>query len=163
MEYEKPSWLDEMPGTFNAETKTIAAVVSVRPIDGDEIARKLPRGFVEAYGYLHQQALADSAGMNGGRGYDEVSDNRVKGGAKAPKKYGSGRTPLKSSRADGYLDAVNRKLRRIGREIKGFIEHNSPNAEMRQCSGRKCRRFADAEWLFCPWCGANTENIEGVK
>jgi hypothetical protein len=160
--YKGPKWLDEMPGSSIAAVE-VQRLMEPRPIDGDEIARKLPRGFVEAYSYLHSQALADAASLNGGRGYDETSDNRIKGGAKPPKKYGSGRAPLKSTRADGYLDTVNRKLRRIGREIKGFIEHNSPNAEMRQCSGRKCRRFADAEWLFCPWCGASTENIEGMK
>lgn len=167
--YKGPDWLDEMPGSSiddaNAadHQRQLQDRLTVRPVDGDEIVRKLPNGFIEAYGYLHSLALADSASMNGGRGYDEVSDTRIKGGAKPPKKYGSNRDPLKSSSANGYIDTVNRKLRRIGREIKGFIEHNSPNAEMRQCSNRKCRRFAEAEWLYCPWCGYRTENLKGMS
>lgn len=165
MTYKPPNWLDEMPGTSKVSSGRSGQASSsqVRPVDGDEIARKLPRGFVEAYSFLHQAALSDSASMNGGRGYDETADTKIRGGAKAPKKYGSGRAPLRSSSADGYMDSVNRKLRKIGREIKGFIEHRSPNAEMRQCSSRKCRRFSDPEWLFCPWCGSATENIEGLS
>lgn len=170
--YRGPEWLAEMPGSSqtpvnsNSSNGARAASTSqshVRPVDGDEIARKLPPVFVEAYSFLHEQALADSASMNGGRGYDEVSDTRIKGGAKAPKKYGSNRAPLKSQAASGYIDTVNRKLRRISREIKGFIEHNSPNAEMRQCSSRTCRRFADPEWNYCPACGARTENLKGLS
>ena len=54
-----------------------------------------------------------------------------------------------------YRKKIDRRLRRIAREIEEFLaggNGESLKSGKRKCGGR-CRKIGDPEWLFCPRCG----------
>lgn len=73
-----------------------------------------------------------------------------------------GAAPQKGKRSSGReLDEealalksrIDRKLRRLAREIKGGAAE-----KMRRCTGARCRRWCDPDWIYCPWCGSATSD-----
>lgn len=106
--------------------------------------------------------------LGSGRGYDE---NDLGLGARSPERLssaaldyrgsavqprqGTSRPLLRSEVAVQYRSKLDRKLRRIGREIESFLtekEFGRKVSVVRQCSG-KCKKFGDADWNYCPNCG----------
>lgn len=98
---------------------------------------------------------------------DIRSVHRTPGGGGAS---GGGDVPLRSEVALRYKSTVDRKLRRMGREIRYFVdglERRGPRGggmtgvakPMRKCVG-KCKKFGDADWVYCPWCGGPMSELD---
>jgi len=76
-------------------------------------------------------------------------------------------SPFRSELALSAKSRVERKLRRLGREMKLFVD-SLERAEaqgvgltkvMRKCRG-KCKKFGDGDWVFCPWCGGPMSELD---
>lgn len=64
---------------------------------------------------------------------------------------------IKSTRAQVTKEWADRKLRKLAREITMRMTDQDDEA-VRRCAG-KCRRLAENTWLYCPNCGAPTEEV----
>lgn len=67
----------------------------------------------------------------------------------------------KNARAAATKDWADRQLRKIAREIRARM--SDEDSVLRRCSGGRCRRIADATWLYCPACGAPTQDETGPE
>lgn len=67
---------------------------------------------------------------------------------------------VKDLRAAATKEWADRKLRKLGREIRARLSDDEGG--IRRCTGKKCRRLAEDTWNYCPQCGAPTENEESV-
>jgi hypothetical protein len=73
-----------------------------------------------------------------------------------------GAAPVKGQKKPSvYLDEtagamksmVDRKLRKLARQMAG-----AEAEKLRRCTGAKCRRWCDPDWIWCPWCGSATSD-----
>lgn len=141
----------------------VDALVRLRLLS-DEL-RLLPEVLVDAYAQLAMAAMSD--GMQG-HGYD--GDPRVKpkvrrvrtstgqketrGLAAGARGYAS-RVGVASVRMLALKDRIDRKLRSLAREIRREMTGGG-RGEIRKC--RKCGRFGEETWAFCPWDRAEMES-----
>jgi hypothetical protein len=65
---------------------------------------------------------------------------------------------VKNVRAEATKQWADRKLRRLAREIRDRM--NDQDGRVRRCAGSRCRRLAEDTWLYCPNCGAPTEEVD---
>lgn len=144
--------------------------------DLELLGRFLPKDFLFAYEVLVHRGLVITGGAaRGGRGYDEsvivgagkgvggmgaVRSGEVErrigagGGSGGKGGAGSGKPVIRSEEAVLYRRKVDRKLRRLAKETIAWIETGKALKTVRKCTGRKCGRFAEEDWVFCPRCGA---------
>lgn len=129
-----------------------------------EVLLYLPTDFSSAYEELwlkaHGQGILEEAEKL------RVNSKRVEGRTKsdgvdtmAPakdgKKRGAERTlGHKDEKALATKQRVDRKLRKIAREIRGEV------SIPRRCTKPSCRKYADADWTHCPYDGAATEEVQ---
>jgi hypothetical protein len=147
-------------------------------ISADQVVRFLPQGFIFAYEQLVDEGY--SSKQFGGNPASPVSgDSQIKG--KAPRRT-SGRlrssevdktlmaekakrsTPpeiqMRSEKAVDFRKNIDRRLRRLGREIKAFLAGENPlTGSSRKCAG-KCGKLGDAEWSFCARCGGPMRELD---
>lgn len=103
-------------------------------------------GFRPRTGTLDQSLRMRGVGMGGGR----------KGGARSGR--GSGGEDggvIRDEVALAFKAKIERQIRKLTRQMEGWLEVRSSYREenvVRRC--RKCRRFADAGWKFCPFDGS---------
>ena len=55
--------------------------------------------------------------------------------------------------ASALKSRVDRKLRRLAREMAG-----GEAQPLRRCTGARCRKWCEADWIWCPWCGSATSD-----
>lgn len=136
----------------------------------------LPKKFVHSYEQLTDAAYGERrldasgamAAPEGGRQKVKKSSGRVSSsqtdrtlaaGAGGKSKNHS-EIQFKSERAVDFRRLIDRKLRRIAREIEEFFAGGVENlkAGSRKCSG-KCKKIGDPDWLFCARCGGPMEEV----
>jgi hypothetical protein len=97
------------------------------------------------------------------RSSQEVASLRARGGGKRHRDHWT----IRSEEALEQKRRVDRKLRRLGREIRGFLgEGGDPSGRdrdsaLRRCSARSCRKFVEEGWKFCPSCGHDQRARKG--
>lgn len=129
---------------------------------GAEVLLFLPRDFTDAYEDLWIRAHGTEVkGMQEGKN-ERVRSRRIDGRVKsdgvesmapaASAKKLVERIPIGDEKALATKQRVDRKLRRIGREIsRGMLDTK------RRCT--KCRKWSEPDWVFCPYDGASTEEV----
>jgi hypothetical protein len=70
----------------------------------------------------------------------------------------SGLSP-RNLRAQGTKEWVDRKLRKLARDIRTRMSDDE-GPGVRRCTGPRCRKLAEDTWNWCPFCGAPTEDVE---
>jgi hypothetical protein len=127
---------------------------------------------------LIDRAIGERA-LGSGRGYDDTivpgSGKKTTGRIKTSsaeasiggKKNRQGKSPefIRSEAALGYRSKVDRKLRKIAREINYYLAtplDNTAESVQRRCAG-SCKRMGDGEWLYCPWCAGPMEEVANRK
>lgn len=137
------------------------------PTSGDRLT---PQAFLEAYELLFVETygsgaiVQDDNQIHGSgkaqRGRVKSSDVETRGGAVQKKKLSaSQKNVIKSQRAFNEKTKIDKRLRKMGKEILEWLNHEkitAPNFYLR-CS--KCKKHAEDTWEFCPRCGAHTERI----
>jgi len=138
----------------------------------DEL-RMLPQSFVDAYGALWGASLRHPQGTLGPDERDMVVAPRVKtsrtstgqsvtrGVAKPEKRRGRSVDPVVSLRYLREKARIDRKLRKITREIEAVLSGGRGLTVVKRCP--KCQRFGDEEWVFCPREGAMLMVVEEEK
>lgn len=135
-----------------------SGVRDVRRVRMDDAERTFlrfcPAGFIDAYERLidagvGEQNLGSAGGIGGELG-------TVLGGG--GERRGGGQGLVRSERFVEYRRRLDKRLRRISREILAELNPDSENGSkigvptVRICSG-KCKKIGDVEWLFCARCG----------
>ncbi len=162
----------EIEGIVSAEGGANGGVASV-----DEllmVLRYIPMSVLGAYSRLIDAAVGERA-LGSGRGYDDLFEPGVgqKSGprissssgqasiGKASKVKGQGQDFIKSEMALAYRSKVDRKLRKIAREMHSYLATPTDvtaASVQRRCAG-SCKRLGDGEWLYCPWCAGPMEEV----
>jgi hypothetical protein len=133
----------------------------------DPRERLLPADFERMYEMLWHQALKGLKGVHvgdpieraKGRQVTRLTTNQVetRGGAHAVNKATSS-DPLGSERALAYKSRIDRKLRKISRQIKRWLDDREDGkVDVRRCS--LCRQFGEPEWTYCPKDGKPMQSI----
>jgi hypothetical protein len=132
----------------------------------------LPESFTTAYEAVYLRAfgaaLAGTQRRDGEagrvsvrRGVSRVSSAGVDTVGIAGPVTGSGgsRVPVADERALAAKTWADRKLRALARELDARLTGRGHDVPVqRRCAGR-CKKFGDADWLYCPWCGGPTEDV----
>lgn len=133
-----------------------------------EVLFMLPRTFTDAYFELFVEAwgLTPISASSGGGVREDRSDGgtgtQTKNKESAAMSFG-----VRDRAALGRKSKVDRKLRNLAREIKGLMA-GKEKGDTRVCSnerrgmngGRGCGKFCEDSWLFCPWCGSRTQEMD---
>lgn len=147
------------------------AGVTVRSVAA-EVLLMLPSDFTEQYELLWLRCHAGSLGeareepnqVARSRQVDvRLSSNSstTMRPAGVGKKKGAGRTPgVRDERALATKQRIDRKLRKIGREIRIMVDEQYEGSGIRRCTRPSCRKYAEAEWTFCPYDGSPTEEVD---
>jgi hypothetical protein len=135
------------------------------PTSGDRLT---PQAFLEAYELLYVETygsgaiVQDDNHIHGSgkaqRGRVKSSEVETRGGAVQKKKLSaSQKNVIKSQRAFNEKTKIDKRLRRMGKEIYDYLnkEAKSPVEWWMRCS--KCKKHAEDDFRFCPRCGAPTE------
>lgn len=136
----------------------------------------LPKKFVfvyeelcdAAYGERRLDASGSMAAPEGGRQKAKKTSGRISSSAvdktlaagAGGKSRNTAEIQFKNEQAVDFRRLIDRKLRRIAREIEEFFAGGVENlkAGSRKCSG-KCRKIGDPDWLFCARCGGPMEEV----
>lgn len=139
-----------------------------------EVLLLLPGEFLDLYEELWLRmwrAPGASGGVNVGDENAEVpvavkwrvntTEQETRGTA-SPKGRGSTSKGLgvKDVRAQATKEWVDRKLRKIARELRDRLTDDG-TVGVRRCTGPRCRKLAEDTWNWCPFCGAPTEQWDG--
>jgi hypothetical protein len=135
------------------------------PTSGDRLT---PQAFLEAYELLYVETYGSGAIVQDDnhihgtgkaqRGRVKSTDIETRGGAVQKKKLSaSQKNVIKSQRAFNEKTKIDKRLRRMGKEIYEYLnkEAKSPVDWWMRCS--KCKKHAEDDFRFCPRCGAPTE------
>jgi hypothetical protein len=152
----------------------VARVWKVNVDDADDLLRRfLPDAFVFCYERLvdlsfGERNLGSAGGYDETKVLDEKADKVKAGQARRSAepvkgaglgKRGSGRSPIFTESAVNYRSKLDRRLRRMAREIQAFLDGKGARIESRKCAG-KCRKIGEAEWVYCPRCGGPMEQVD---
>ena len=137
------------------------------PTSGDRLT---PAPFLEAYQLLHDETYGTGAIFqddNAIHGAGKAQRGRIRsdavetrGGAVQKKKLSaSQKNVIKSQRAFNEKTKIDKRLRKLGKEIYDWInkEQISPTEYWTRCS--KCKKHTEDDWQFCPRDGAATERV----
>lgn len=169
-------------GTTVAEQTELARRAKRRPpVEGidDAVLRFLPKDLL----FLYEQVLLEEFGTHN-LGASWAGDpnqlpkiGRGSGGLRATKSEqpeirsvtrsrsaNARKTVIRSERAMTERTRIDRKLKRIVREMKNFLASlDDPSFDavptQRRCSG-KCKKFGDPEWLYCARCGGPMAEVD---
>jgi hypothetical protein len=123
-----------------------------------EIKRFMPRGFIEAYDTLTDLIFGEGKGTSSPLG--ALQDNEGAGKQPLSKSWVTSNGGLRSEKAMDYRKNIDRKLRKLGREVDSWIEADADGREQIETIGslrcRPCGRFVDSDWFHCAWCGHPT-------
>lgn len=134
---------------------------------GEEVVlRFLPPGLVLMYESLAHRGLV----LGDSSGYDEsvdtsvgqVTTGRTSSSQKeysirksaGAGKYGSGRKVVRSEAAVEYRKKIDRRLRKIAKEIENFLSDEEVKPVVsKKCPSGRCGLFGESGWTYCPNCG----------
>lgn len=136
----------------------------------------LPKKFVAmyeqlcdaAYGERRLDASGAMAPPEGGRQKVKKTSGRVSSSqtdrtlaaGAGGKSRNTSEIQFKDERAVDFRRLIDRKLRRIAREIEEFfVGGEGLRAGKRKCAG-KCRKIGEPEWMFCARCGGPMEEVD---
>lgn len=138
------------------------------PTSGDRLT---PAPFLEAYQLLHDETYGtgaifqDDTAIHGAgkaiRGRVRSDAIETRGGAIQKKKLSaSQKNVIKSQRAFNEKTKIDKRLRKIGKEIYEWLnkENLKPAEYWTRCS--KCKKHTEDDWQFCPRDGARTERVQ---
>ena len=146
----------------------VARGASARVVRVDEEKALLPPDLERAYGALCSEALVQPAAAYVGDPIEKAKGRMVtrtstgqtetRGGAKGSRKSGGSKDFIRSEAAFNFKSKVDRKLRKLAREIKVWLQ-DSPGErdDVRRCT--VCRKFGEPEWLYCPRDGKPMESV----
>lgn len=137
------------------------------PTSGDKLT---PAPFLDAYQLLHDEVYGtgavfqDDNAIHGlgkaHRGRTSSDQVETRGGAVQKKKLSaSQKNVIKSQRAFNEKTKIDKRLRKIGKEIYDFINKERAIAHDWYVRCSKCKKHMDDEWLYCPRCGGNAERV----
>jgi len=137
------------------------------PTSGDRLT---PQAFLEAYELLYIETYGSGAIVQDDnhihgtgkaqRGRTKSSDVETRGGAVQKKKLSaSQKNVIKSQRAFNEKTKIDKRLRRIGKEILVYLNHEAQTRPDFYMKCTKCKKHAEDDWQFCPRCGAKTERV----
>lgn len=130
----------------------------------------LPEKFVHAYEALvdlgYGEKRLDASGAMGAPANPRAGARRSAPRLKSSEvsktivssNFGNGGTPsgvsFKSEIAVDYRRKIDRRLRRLAREIKLFLDEDGTahRSGQRKCSG-KCKKIGEPDWVYCARCG----------
>lgn len=133
-------------------------------------------GGIDASGGGHP--LSGAAGALGKEGGTGVDSGRLAGGwrinsgkedlvgkSSGPGKSSSkavGKTSrtLKSEKAFKLKARLDKRLRKMAREIMAELDGRSVKAAGHRVCAGKCKKFGDYEWSYCPNCGGMMREVE---
>lgn len=129
----------------------------------------LPSDFAAWYAELVSSSLSDGlergpATVPRARGsrVTRVSTSQIetRGPANAGGRAGlSTRSIIKDERMLALKSRIDRKLRALARDIRrGMAPDSAVRSGIRRCG--KCKRYAEADWNWCPWDGGRTEELD---
>lgn len=137
------------------------------PTSGDRLT---PAPFLEAYQLLHDETYGtgaifqDDTAIHGTgkaqRGRVRSDEVETRGGAVQKKKLSaSQKNVIKSQRAFNEKTKIDKRLRKIGKEIYEWLnkEKAAPAEFWTRCS--KCKKHTEDDWQFCPRDGAPVERV----
>lgn len=158
------------------EVKQIRSVAMTA--SSDLAMRFIPKGLLEFY----EQVVMEEFGSNNLGTGKAVDPNQLPGIGRRVGGLGSARSGrpdirsvtrvgtanarrqvIRSERAMTERARIDRKLKRIVREMKNFLASlDDPNVEAvpthRRCAGR-CTKFGDPDWLYCARCGGPMQEV----
>jgi len=137
------------------------------PTSGDRLT---PAAFLEAYELLYVETYGSGAifqdenAIHGSgraqRGRTKSDAVETRGGAIQKKKLSaSQKNIIKSQRAFNQKTKVDKRLRKLGKEILEFLNKEQTQKIEYYMRCAKCKKHAEDEWQFCPRCGHATERI----
>lgn len=138
------------------------------PTSGDRLT---PAAFLEAYELLYVEAYGSGAifqddnAIHGAgkaqRGRTKSDAVETRGGAVQKKKLSaSQKNVIKSQRAFNEKTKIDKRLRKIGKEIFDWLNKEAVKGESFYMRCSKCKKHAEDEWAWCPRCGNKTEKVE---
>lgn len=138
----------------------------LRRLVGERFAAALEGVWLASLRYLRGTVPGDGGGMHGRMGSGGVrratglTDRRLmmrgKVGAKGVSAAVGG--VVQDEAALAFKASVDRKLRKITREMESWLENRSSSRRdnvVRKC--KKCRRYGEDSWQFCPFDGQKME------
>lgn len=121
----------------------------------------LPKDFINAYESLLSIALEtgerkgesiDIAGTGKGTGAQVKSEAKdVRSVHRKAPSAGSSKAIIRDEAALRFRSGIDRKLRKLTREMRNYLGGDWKNKVTRKCSG--CNKFGDGDWNHCPYCG----------
>lgn len=138
-----------------------------------EVWERMPERFRFLYELLWLRAFGRSVGgaagstdgntVSGTKRVTRTSTGQTetRGGAHAGKRLAgaSEKTVVSNDRALEQLRKIDRRLRTLAKDMAVFLgakEHMAMT--VRRCSS--CKRFGEAEWLYCPWDARPMEEVD---
>jgi hypothetical protein len=173
-DYRADVVLDSVSGSGGDDGCVVRRVRQGEDVDPDGliVLRFLPPGFVDWYARLIDDGLKVERSGRGGEstvlpGVGHVTSEmrwglRDKAPSVGPAVQGQAKrafspTPLGSEQAIRERDRIDRRLRKIARDIKAWYSKGAVSAN-RICAGR-CKKIGDGEWNFCPRCGGQMREL----
>lgn len=133
-----------------------------------EVLAALPDDFVFRYELLWLRCFAAAVGGRpGGALPAQVAKARrvvrtstgqteTRGGAHGGKLAGAAeKTTVANDAALAFKASVDRRLRKIARDMRAWLGGDDARAGVRVCT--RCRRFGEDTWTFCPYDGQPME------
>lgn len=134
-----------------------------------DLLRQLPESFATSYlallGLCYNDLPSGRSVENpvGGKGRIvrvSTGQTETRGPAKSGGRIYPVSSPIRSDSALREMRKINMRLRRIARDIDGFLAGDDVvRSGKRRCS--RCNAYADAAWVYCPRDGAPTEEDDG--
>ena len=139
------------------------------PTSGDRLT---PAPFLEAYQLLHDETYGsgaifqDDTQIHGTgkaqRGRVRSDEVETRGGAIQKKKLSaSQKNVIKSQRAFNEKTKIDKRLRKIGKEIYDWLNKEKAQKPEYWTRCSKCKKHTEDDWQYCPRCGAATEKVNG--
>lgn len=155
-----------MGATLPAALRRVGMVGGELPV---ELMRALPESFVERYSMLalrvyeaERHGRAEGEGRVGTARVTRLSTGQTetRGGAKSTGKRAgvNERQVLPSMAALAYKSKVDRKLRKIAREMAVWLKDGGTRQSVRRCV--RCCRFGEEGWSYCPTDGQPMQEVE---
>lgn len=130
----------------------------------------IPTVIIDAYEALYLSAYGSDALKIGddnqihGTGKAEKGRTRsdqveTRGGAIQKKKLSASRTDvIKNLKSYQYKLKVDKRLRKMSKEIGEFLSDAEPTTVFHRCTS--CKKTGESDWKHCPRCGAEMEQID---
>lgn len=169
-EDEERRLVEALTQLFGEVRNSEKVVVEFGDLSLADAVRTLPTDFVSVYESLFLASLrtdrggssdAGEVGVAGARRVTRVSTNQVetRGGSKGSRKSGGSADLVRSQRMLEFKGRVDRRLRKIARDIKAEMRDAQGDSELlRRCT--VCRTFGESGWLYCPKDGKPMESLD---